>query len=148
MIDSAPAPDGGLPAYLAAHARRTPDGPLAIAALAGSGAVILAFWWGGPLWPATLTLPLCVAAFGFWGILDRELSRALGVEGHAHAQHGHVHEEAEGLGEVGLDFDQAIQQLDYAKRRAGGNFPLASQIDQRQREIMEQQRMVQEMMGR
>lgn len=85
MIDSAPAPDGGLPAYLAAHARRTPDGPLAIAALAGSGAVILAFWWGGPLWPATLTLPLCVAAFGFWGILDRELterpraSRALRV---------------------------------------------------------------------
>ncbi|WHH52987.1 M48 family metalloprotease [Pseudomonas sp. Ap32] len=46
------------------------------------------------------------------------------------------------------DFDQAIQQLDYAKRRAGGNFPLASQIDQRQREIMEQRRMVQEMMGR
>ena len=46
------------------------------------------------------------------------------------------------------DFDQAIQQLDYAKRRAGGNFPLASQIDQRQREIMEQQRMVREMMGR
>ena len=31
------------------------------------------------------------------------------------------------------DFDQAIQQLDYAKRRAGSNFPLASQIDQRQR---------------
>ncbi len=46
------------------------------------------------------------------------------------------------------DFDQAIQQLDYAKRRAGGNFPLASQIDQRQREILEQQRMVREMMGR
>ncbi len=44
--------------------------------------------------------------------------------------------------------DQAIQQLDYAKRRAGGNFPLASQIDQRQREILEQQRMVREMMGR
>lgn len=46
------------------------------------------------------------------------------------------------------DFDQAIQQLDYAKRRSGSNFPLASQIDQRQREIMEQQRMVREMMGR
>ncbi len=39
-----------------------------------------------------------------------------------------------------------IQQLDFAKRRAGTNFPLASQIDQRQREIMEQQRMVKEMM--
>jgi hypothetical protein len=74
MIERAPAPDGGLPAFLAAQARRTPDGPLAIAALAGSGAVILAFWWRGPLWPATITLPLCVAAFGFWGILDRELA--------------------------------------------------------------------------
>ncbi|WP_028696911.1 M48 family metalloprotease [Pseudomonas cremoricolorata] len=46
------------------------------------------------------------------------------------------------------DFDQAIQQLDFAKRRAGSNFPLAAQIDQRQREIMDQQRMVRDMMGR
>lgn len=44
------------------------------------------------------------------------------------------------------DFDQAIQQLDFAKTRAGTNFPLASKIDARQREILEQQRMVKEMM--
>ena len=42
--------------------------------------------------------------------------------------------------------DQAIQQLDFAKARAGSNFPLASKIDARQREILEQQRMVKEMM--
>ncbi|WP_462402952.1 M48 family metallopeptidase [Pseudomonas sp. Marseille-QA0332] len=44
------------------------------------------------------------------------------------------------------DFDQAIQQLDFAKRRAGGNFQLASRIDARQREMLEQERMVKEMM--
>ena len=44
------------------------------------------------------------------------------------------------------DFDQAIQQLDYAKRRAGTNFQLASRIDARQRDMLEQQRMVKDMM--
>ncbi|MNE27805.1 TPR repeat-containing protein YfgC precursor [compost metagenome] len=44
------------------------------------------------------------------------------------------------------DFDQALQQLDYAKQRAGNNFVLASKIDARQRELMEQQRMVKDMM--
>ncbi|MBA1192641.1 M48 family metallopeptidase [Pseudomonas entomophila] len=44
------------------------------------------------------------------------------------------------------DFDQAIQQLDFAKRRAGDNFQLASRIDARQRELLEQERMVKDMM--
>ncbi|HKS12325.1 MAG TPA: M48 family metalloprotease [Pseudomonas sp.] len=44
------------------------------------------------------------------------------------------------------DYDQAIQQLDFAKRRAGNNFQLASRIDARQRDMLEQQRMVKEMM--
>lgn len=44
------------------------------------------------------------------------------------------------------DFDQAIQQLDFAKRRAGNNFQLASRIDARQQDMLEQQRMVKEMM--
>ncbi|MBA1288925.1 M48 family metalloprotease [Pseudomonas japonica] len=44
------------------------------------------------------------------------------------------------------DFQQAIQQLDFAKRRAGDNFPLASRIDARQKEMMEQERAVKEMM--
>src|SRR3546814_15246062 len=33
------------------------------------------------------------------------------------------------------DYRQAIQQLDFAKRRAGSNFPLSSRIDARQREL-------------
>jgi len=44
------------------------------------------------------------------------------------------------------DFKQAIQQLDFAKRRAP-NFQLASRIDARQKELIDQERMVKEMMG-
>jgi predicted Zn-dependent protease len=45
------------------------------------------------------------------------------------------------------DFQQAIQQLDFAKRRAGSNFPLSSRIDARQRELIEQERIVKGMMS-
>lgn len=44
------------------------------------------------------------------------------------------------------EFDQAIQQLDLAKRRAADNFQLASRIDARQRELMEQDRLVKDML--
>ena len=44
------------------------------------------------------------------------------------------------------DFDQAIEQLDFAKRRASSNFPLAARIDARQQELIEQQKAVKQMM--
>ncbi|TRX75632.1 M48 family metalloprotease [Pseudomonas mangiferae] len=44
------------------------------------------------------------------------------------------------------DYDQAIEQLDFAKRRAGGNFPLASRIDARQKDLINEQRMVKGML--
>ncbi|RJG10046.1 M48 family peptidase [Pseudomonas cavernicola] len=44
------------------------------------------------------------------------------------------------------DYDQAIEQLDFAKRRAINNFPLASRIDTRQKEMLEQQRMLKQLM--
>ncbi len=44
------------------------------------------------------------------------------------------------------DFDQAIEQLDYAKRRASQNFQLASRIDARQRELIEDKRMLERML--
>ncbi|MBU3058051.1 M48 family metalloprotease [Pseudomonas indica] len=44
------------------------------------------------------------------------------------------------------DYDQAIEQLDFAKRRSNGNFQLASRIDARQKELMEEQKMVKDMM--
>jgi predicted Zn-dependent protease len=44
------------------------------------------------------------------------------------------------------DFDQAIQQLDLAKRRASNNFQLASRIDARQKIFIEEQQMVKKML--
>ncbi|MDP3813914.1 M48 family metalloprotease [Pseudomonas sp.] len=44
------------------------------------------------------------------------------------------------------DYDQAIEQLDFAKRRASNNFQLASRIDARQRELLEDQRLINQMM--
>ncbi|MNN80031.1 Beta-barrel assembly-enhancing protease [compost metagenome] len=44
------------------------------------------------------------------------------------------------------DFPQAIEQLDFAKRRAAGNFPLAARIDARQQQLIEQEKMLKQMM--
>lgn len=45
------------------------------------------------------------------------------------------------------DYDQAIEQLDLAKRKASiNNFPLASRIDARQQELLAEQREVKKMM--
>ncbi|MNP13085.1 TPR repeat-containing protein YfgC precursor [compost metagenome] len=44
------------------------------------------------------------------------------------------------------DYRQAIEQLDFAKRRAGGNFQLAARLDARQQEFREQERLLQQMM--
>ncbi|KQQ68136.1 peptidase M48 [Pseudomonas sp. Leaf127] len=45
------------------------------------------------------------------------------------------------------DFRQAIQQLDFAKRRSNNNFQVASRIDARQRALAEQERLVKGMMN-
>lgn len=45
------------------------------------------------------------------------------------------------------DYDQAIEQLDFAKRRASGNFQQASRINARQQELREEKRMVEELLG-
>jgi len=44
------------------------------------------------------------------------------------------------------DYDQAIEQLDFAKRRSTNNFQLASRIDARQRELLEDQRIIEQML--
>ncbi len=43
------------------------------------------------------------------------------------------------------DYDQGIEQLDLAKRRAS-NFQIASRIDARQKQLIEEKRMVEEML--
>lgn len=44
------------------------------------------------------------------------------------------------------DYNQALEQLDFAKRRASNNFQLASRIDARQREFMEEKRLIEQML--
>lgn len=44
------------------------------------------------------------------------------------------------------DYKQALEQLDFAKRRAANNFQLASRIDARQRELEDEKRMVDQML--
>jgi len=44
------------------------------------------------------------------------------------------------------NYDQAIEQLDFAKRRASGNFQLAARMDARQQALREEKKMLEEMM--
>ena len=44
------------------------------------------------------------------------------------------------------DYPSAIEQLDFAKRRAGGNFTLAAKLDARQQAFREQEKILKEMM--
>ena len=44
------------------------------------------------------------------------------------------------------DYQQAIEQLDFAKRRASNNFQLASRIDARQRELMDDKRIIEQIL--
>jgi predicted Zn-dependent protease len=44
------------------------------------------------------------------------------------------------------DYNQALEQLDFAKRRASNNFQLASRIDARQRELVEEKRIIEQML--
>jgi predicted Zn-dependent protease len=44
------------------------------------------------------------------------------------------------------DYDQALEQLDYAKRRVSNNFPLTARIDARQSDLRNEQRLLKEML--
>ncbi|WP_068828557.1 M48 family metalloprotease [Pseudomonas sp. BMS12] len=44
------------------------------------------------------------------------------------------------------DYDQALEQLDLAKRRASSNFPMAARIDARQQEIQDEKRAIDKML--
>jgi predicted Zn-dependent protease len=44
------------------------------------------------------------------------------------------------------DYPQAIEQLNFAKRRAASNFPLASRIDARQKQLIAEQEIIKQLM--
>lgn len=78
MIDSIPQPESSLPEFLAARARHASDERLvadAVGGLLAAGAVLV---WRIPGWPFVLGIGACCAAFGLWGIADREIAERTG----------------------------------------------------------------------
>jgi hypothetical protein len=58
---------------LASRARATSDGALVLVVLVGFTATIVLAVWRPAAWMVLGSLGVCVAAFGGWGIADREL---------------------------------------------------------------------------
>ena len=74
MIDSIPQPEATLSEFLAARARHASDERLvadAVGGLLAAGAVLV---WRFPGWQIVLSVAACFAAFGLWGIADREIA--------------------------------------------------------------------------
>jgi len=66
-------PDASLVEYLAARARAASDGRLVLDALGGLLLALAIAVWRPVAWPSLAGVCLALAAFGFWGIADREL---------------------------------------------------------------------------
>lgn len=64
---------GSLPALLAERARLASDRRLALEAAVGMLGAVGAAIFKPPLWIPVAGLALCLAAYGGWGILDREV---------------------------------------------------------------------------
>jgi hypothetical protein len=82
MMNPALRPDPSLPEVLAARARATPDGRLVADVVAGLLAGLGVAVWRPVAWVSLLCVCVALAAFGLWGILDRELR-----ERHASPRH-------------------------------------------------------------
>jgi len=72
MVNSSLRPDARLPELLAARARGASDGRLALDLAGGLVAAAVALAWRPSGWLVLLSAALCFAAFGAWGIADRE----------------------------------------------------------------------------
>jgi hypothetical protein len=72
MSLAAPEANENLATLLTRRARSTSDGGLAVAAAAGVLAIVAILLWRPRGWIAFLCLATCIAAFGVFGIADRE----------------------------------------------------------------------------
>jgi hypothetical protein len=66
-------PDASLSEFLAARARAASDGRLVVDVIVGCCGALAVSAWRPIGWLALLGISLCLAAFGGWGIADREL---------------------------------------------------------------------------
>ena len=81
MADSSLPPDARLPELLVARARGASDGRLALDLAGGLVAAGAALAWRPSGWLVLLSAALCFAAFGAWGIADREARERPGAGG-------------------------------------------------------------------
>ena len=73
MMNPALRPDAGLTEFLAARARAASDGRLALDVVVGAIVVILFVAWRPAGWVSLAGAATSLAAFGLWGIIDREI---------------------------------------------------------------------------
>jgi hypothetical protein len=73
MVNSELRPGASLPELLAARARAASDGRLVLDVVGGLLVAGAALLWRPAGWILLLSAALCFAAFGAWGIADREL---------------------------------------------------------------------------
>jgi hypothetical protein len=90
MMNPGVRPDASLPEVLAARARATPDGRLVADVVAGLSAGLGVAVWQPVAWLSLLGVCVALAAFGLWGILDRELRERDASHGRAFARGLHA----------------------------------------------------------
>jgi hypothetical protein len=73
MMNPTVRPDATLIEFLAARARAASDGRLVLDVLGGTVAALGLSVWRPVGWIGLASLALALAAFGLWGIIDREL---------------------------------------------------------------------------
>ncbi len=73
MIESPQQPEASLVEFLTTRARRSSDTRLVLDAAFGLVAALIALIWRPAGWHLIVSAALCFAAFGGWGITDREL---------------------------------------------------------------------------
>jgi hypothetical protein len=81
MMNPALRPDVSLPEFLAARARAASDGRLVVDVIVGCCAALAVAVWRPAGWLVMLGVSVCLAAFGAWGIIDRELRERADVRG-------------------------------------------------------------------
>ena len=73
MMNPALRPDANLAEFLVARARSASDGRLVLDVVVGSLLALGLGTWRPTGWISLVAASLCLVAFGFWGIADREL---------------------------------------------------------------------------
>ena len=80
MVDSTAYPDEGLAGVLAARARAASDGRLILDIAIGLLIALAVAIWHPRAWVVLFSIGLTLAAFGAWGLSDREMTERAAVD--------------------------------------------------------------------